>query len=231
LPSAVVVPQALDPDIVGIESTGPQSYQGGVYTLDQNVVVTYKEDSVSADHIVYDQNTGELTLTGHVLIVRKEHDERIAASHGNYNLKTEAGKLYDVSGSVGIAVHTAPGHAVYTNGHPMLFTGRIVVKSGPGHYDIYGGTVTSCELPKPDWLLTGEHFQIDDDKARGTNATFRLLNIPLLFLPYVTHPVDPNRGAGLPGAGALGGPDGGGGLLLGYRVCADGVAAAARAEY
>jgi LPS-assembly protein len=192
LPSAVVIPPAPDGDLVGIESTGPQSYQGGVYTLDQNVVVTYKDDRISADHMVYDQNTGELTMTGHVGIARKENDERIAASHGDYNLKTESGRLYDVSGSVGVAVHTAPGHAVYTNGHPMLFTGRIVVKRGPGQYDIYGGTLTSCELPKPDWLLSADHFKIDDDIARGTNTTFRLLNIPLLYLPYVTHPVDPD---------------------------------------
>jgi len=196
-PAAVVVPPAQDADVVGIESTGPQSYKGGVYTLDQNVVVTYKSDRVSADHMEYDSNTGELTLTGHVEIVRQENDERLSASHGTYNLRTESGRFYDVSGSVGIAVHSAPGHAVYTNGNPMLFTGHIVVKRGPAQYDIYGGTLTSCQLPKPDWLLSADHFAIDDSMARGKNATFRLLNIPLLFLPYVTHPIDDARESGI----------------------------------
>ncbi len=193
LPSAVVVPPALDPDIVAIESTGPQSYRAGVYTLDQNVVITYKDDRVSADHIEYDSNSGELTLTGNVLITRKDNDERIHASHGTYNLRTLAGRFYDVSGSVGITVHNTPGHSVFTNGNPMLFTGRLVVKTGPHNYDIYDGTITSCALPKPDWILSADHFMVDDDQARGKNATFRLLNVPIFFLPYVTHPTDPDQ--------------------------------------
>lgn len=192
-PAAIVVPPALDPDIVGIESTGPQTYRAGIYTLDQNVVITYKDDRISADHVEYDSNSGELTMTGNVLMTRKENDERIHASHGTYNLKMLAGRFYDVSGSVGISVHSAPGHSVYTNGNPMLFTGRLVVKTGPHNYDIYDGTLTSCALPKPDWILSADHFIVEDDKARAKNATFRLLNVPVFFLPYVTHPTDPDQ--------------------------------------
>jgi LPS-assembly protein len=194
-PAATVIPPLLDPDIVNIESTGAQTYHAGIYTLDQNVVITYRDDRVSADHIVYDRTTGELTLTGNVLVIRAENDERIHASHGTYNLKTLTGRFYDVSGSVGVAVHTAPGHAVYTNGNPMLFTGRIVVKTGPHNYDIYDGTLTSCQLPDPDWILTANHFNINEDeqKARGYNSTFHLLHIPLFFLPYVTHPTNPDQ--------------------------------------
>ena len=192
-PTAIVMPPPRNPDIVHIESSGPQSYQGGLYTLDRDVVVTYQDRRVAADHIEYDSNTGELTLTGHVLVTGGPNDERIAATHGSYNLKSLTGRFYDVSGSVGIAVHTAPGHAVYTNGNPFLFTGRIVVKTGPQNYDIYDGSVTSCALPKPDWLLSADHFILDPDKAHARNSTFRLLSIPILFLPYVTHPTDPNQ--------------------------------------
>ena len=46
-------------------------------------------------------------------------------------------------------------------------------------------------LPNPDWLLTSSHFAVADGQARGYKSTFRLLNVPVLFLPYVTHPTDP----------------------------------------
>ena len=38
---------------------------------------------------------------------------------------------------------------VYANGNPFLFTGRMVVKTGPHEYQIYDGTVTraSCRIP------------------------------------------------------------------------------------
>ena len=29
----------------------------------------------------------------------------------------------------------------------------MVVKTGPQEYEIYDGTVTSCQLPHPDWML------------------------------------------------------------------------------
>ncbi len=189
-PDAVAVPPPLAPDLVGLESRGEQTYKAGMYTLDRDVVITYKDRRVQADHIEYDSNSGDLTLTGHVVVIGGANDERITASHGTYNLKTYTGRFYDVAGSVGIAVHPTTSRSVYTNGSPFLFTGRIVVKTGAHDYDIYDGTLTSCQLPRPDWLLLLRPLHLDEDKARARNSTFRLLNIPILFLPYVTHPTD-----------------------------------------
>lgn len=178
-------------ETVKIESDDPQTYQDGMYTLGRNVVITWGSRRVQADHIVYDSNTGEVSATGHVQVTDSGHnDERIEASHGTFNLKTQTGRFFDVTGSVGMKVSKTTLHPVYSNGNPFLFTGRMVVKTGPRNYEIYDGTLTSCQLLKPDWQLTGAHFSIDEDKARGRNSTFRLLNVPLLFLPYVTHPAD-----------------------------------------
>ena len=189
----VAVPFASDggTDTVTIESDDPQTYQDGIYTLDRNVVIVWGTRRAQADHIVYDSNTGEVTATGHVQLTDSSHnDERMQASHGTFNLKTQTGRFFDVTGSVGIKLARSTLHPIYSNGNPFLFTGRMVVKTGPRDYEIYDGTVTSCQLPKPDWQLSGAHFSIDEDKARGRNSTFRLLNVPVLFLPYVTHPAD-----------------------------------------
>ncbi len=170
-----------------------QSERAKVIVLDGEVEITYGDRVITADHIEYDTDTDEVTATGHLLIRGGENNERIEASHGTFNTKTETGRFYDVHGSVGMAQLKAGAvRKVYSNGAPFLFTGRMVVKTGPESYDIYDGSVTSCLLPKPDWLLTAGHFSVADDTAKGYNSVFHLLNLPILYLPYVTHATDPN---------------------------------------
>ena len=183
-----------------------QTYKDGVFVLTGNVVVTSGRGTdlrrVEADTITYDSRSGDLTLTGHVFLTATLNDERIHASHGTYNLKARTGRFFDVTGSVGVRPRqtshlptTVPALAgepnatriLYTTSNPFLFSGRMVVQSGPRIYDIYDGSVTSCLLPKPDWLLTAGHFSVDGDQARAHNSLFRLLNVPVLYLPYVTH--------------------------------------------
>jgi LPS-assembly protein len=189
--TAQVVPQPDDRTTVEIESTNPQIKVGSHYTLDKDVVITYGDRVIHADHIEYDSDTGDVTATGHLLIEGGPNHEHIAASHGTLNVQTQTGRFYDAVGSVGLKPSGTSGRVVYANSNPFLFSGKVVVKRGPEEYDIYDGTVTSCQLPKPDWLLSSDKFSVDGDKARGSNSIFHLLNLPLLYLPYVTMATDP----------------------------------------
>jgi LPS-assembly protein len=197
-PVAEPIPAAEDGVPVAVDSRGPQSKVGSLWTADDDVVMTYGDRTLRADHIEYDNATGEVNLTGHLLVTGGENDESIHASHGTIDIQTQTGRFYDVTGSVGLRQRPAAGapsigqRTVYTNGNPFLFSGRLVVKSGPREYQIYDGTVTSCQLPTPDWLLSASEFSVDGEKARATNSVFHVRNIPLLWLPYVTHPVDAN---------------------------------------
>ncbi len=188
LPVARVLPEPGETEPLVIESDGPQSKVGSRFVIDRNVVLTYRGYRVEADHVEYDSDSGELTATGHLRATGGENHEVITASHGTLNLKAQTGRFYDVSGSVGIK--QSGRKATYVSANPFLFTGRLVVKTGPHEYHVYDGTVTSCQLPHPDWLLSAGEFSIDADKARAKNSVFKLLNVPLLYLPYVTHPVD-----------------------------------------
>lgn len=164
------------------------SRDGKLNRLQGNVVIHYKGRTVRADRITYDAETGDLTLEGNVDVLGGDNDEHIQASRGSYNLNSQTGKFYDVTGSVGLlSSGKRPG---YSTPNPFLFSGRMVVKTGPMDYDVYEGKVTSCLLPNPDWQLFAGHFSLDGSKARATNSTFRVLNVPIVFLPYVTHPID-----------------------------------------
>ena len=184
-PIARVVPAKEQGTKVVLESTNPQTRTGTLYTLDKDVVITYGDRTIRADHIEYDSDSGDVTATGHLEVSGGPNNEHIIASHGTLNVKAQTGTFYDVSGSVGL--HRAAGsktlatRVVYDNGNPFLFTGRVVVKKGPQEYDVLDGSVTSCQLPKPDWLLNAALFSIDGDKARAKNSVFHLLNVPLLY--------------------------------------------------
>jgi LPS-assembly protein len=187
-PVAEVLPDAEKTTPVTIESA-QQSRVGNKYFLDGDVLVTYGDRTVQADHIEYDTETGEMIGTGHLKVTGGKNHEVINASHGTLNTKVQTGRFYDVTGSVGVK-QTGANRMVYVNTNPFLFSGRIVVKTGPQEYEVYDGTVTSCQLPDPDWQLYSKKFVIGEEKAVGTNSVFRLLNVPLVFMPYVTHPVD-----------------------------------------
>jgi LPS-assembly protein len=147
-----------------------------------------------------------MTLTGHVILTGGNNDEHIEASHGTYNVKLGTGRFYDVSGSVQVrsavpatpAVSSttvvgfspAPQRQGYMTANPFFFEGKIVVKTGPEDYVVYNGSVTSCLLPHPDWQLFSHKFTIANGVAQAGTSTFKLLGLPVLFLPYVTHPTD-----------------------------------------
>lgn len=180
------MPASDDGSTVTIESSGPQKKSGSQYTLDRDVVITYKDRRIEADHIDYDSDTGELNASGHLKVSGGENNETISASRGSMNLKSQTGRFFDVKGSVGLRGGRKP---IYDNGQPFLFEGKVVVKTGPKDYDIYEGSVTSCQLPRPDWQLFAGKFSVTSERATARNSVFRIMDVPLVYLPYVTHPV------------------------------------------
>jgi len=204
LPRATLLPPSQPPDRAIIESDLPQSKHGDIYTAAGNVELTYRSRIRRADSGSVNEDTGEVIATGHLRLSGGPNDEYINASHGTYNIYDGTGRFYDVSGSIGVdnmgvntrrpvgmAAGQQPRYAdagAVTN--PVLFTGKLVVKTGESDYTLYEGSFTSCQLPHPDWQFYSNRVSLSADKAHASTATFRLLGIPVLFLPYVTYPVD-----------------------------------------
>ncbi len=205
IPHAYVLPSGKAEPTATLESD-LQSKHGHLASATGNVVLTFGDHVLRADTLTYDDETGDVTADGHVVLTGGLNDEHIEATHGTYNLRTVTGRFYDVTGSVGlsrasnasavtttnsgIASANASHAAGYQNSNPFLFEGRIVLKTGPMDYTIYNGSVTSCLLPHPDWQLFARKITLDSGQAKAANSTFKLLGLPLLFFPYVTHPVD-----------------------------------------
>jgi LPS-assembly protein len=165
-----------------------QEKQGPVYKLHGNVRIDYGVYTLSADDITYNSDTGEVEAAGHLLLEGGANDEHIQASRGKYNTQSETGSFEHVTGSLG--VKTIKHHTAFTTSNPFFFAGRIVQKTAPDHYIVIDGTVTTCELPRPKWEFSSHKVEVEvGGNARIYHSDFRIEGIPVLYLPFATHPV------------------------------------------
>src|ERR1700689_5273530 len=166
-----------------------QEKHGSVYTLTGDVKIDYKDFTLTADKVSYDDETKEAEADGHVRLQGGRNNELILADHGKLNFDLETGRFENVTGSIGRQPSASKRKLLYTPANPFLFTGRVLIKEGPERYQIIEGTMTSCLLPDPDWRIHSAVIRVNYGQARSKNSYFTLFGMPILYLPYVTHPV------------------------------------------
>ncbi len=188
-PIAEVVPAPVTGVPVRLEYKQMEK-QGNIYTLTGAVRIDYKNYVLTADKISYDRDTSDAEADGHVQLEGGRDSESIHADHGKLNLDLETGRFENATGSIGRQPSTSKRKLVYTTANPLLFTGRVLIKEGPERYQVIGGTMTSCLLPDPDWMIHSQLIRVNYGQARASNSYFTLFKVPILYLPYVTHPVD-----------------------------------------
>lgn len=165
-----------------------QEKQGPVYKLQQDVEIHYRTYVLRADEVTYNSDTGEAIATGHFTLDGGPNDDHIKASHGSYNLTTETGRFYDVTGSTGLQFQG--NRVVLTSSAPFTFTGKTVEKTSADHYLVYDGTITTCEVPHPKWQFEARKVVVDvGGNAQIYHSEFLLHGFPVLYFPFATHPV------------------------------------------
>jgi LPS-assembly protein len=166
-----------------------QENQGPIFRLKGNVEIRYGVFVLHADEITYNSDTHQAQAVGHVVLEGGPSDEHIEATSATYNIHSEVGKFEHVHGTVGLRLHNK--RMVLTSSNPFVFSGRIVEKTGPGHYRVFNGMITTCELPKPKWEFNASKIVVDAGaNATIYNAAFRIRGVPVLYLPFATHPID-----------------------------------------
>ncbi len=196
IPVAIPMPPAPSGKPVHVEAA-QQQINGHVYTLLGEVTIHYRDYTLRADKVNYNQDTGDVEADGH-LQLEGPGDEIIQADHGTLNVDVDSARFYDVIGSVGVRTTAARRAVIYTTLNPFIFSGRVVIKEGPKKFKVIDGSMTSCRLPHPDWRITASEIFVGDSKAYAKNGAFRLFNIPIVYLPYVTHPLgESDRQSGL----------------------------------
>jgi LPS-assembly protein len=176
-----------DPDATTICAL-QQEKQGDIYKLHGNAEIHYQTYVLRADEVTYDSDSGEATASGHFTLDGGPNDDHIKASHASYNLTAETGRFYDVTGTTGLRFHGS--RAVLTSTAPFAFTGKVVEKTSSDHYLVYDGTITTCELPHPNWEFRAHKVVVDvGANASIYHSAFLLHGFPVFYFPYATHPV------------------------------------------
>ncbi len=189
--SATPVPSPLPrEENVTISATDSQEKDGPVYKLRGHVEIHYRTYTLYADEVTFNSDTGEAVGEGHMVLDGGPNDEHIEASHGTYNLRSQSGKFYDVLGTIGVRVKGTA--TVLTSSSPFAFAGKVVEKTGPDHFIVNDGSVTTCEMPHPNWTFNARKVVVDV----GANATvyrssFRIRGVPVFYFPYAAFPAHP----------------------------------------
>jgi len=185
----IAKPEPAPPSGVPVEwEAERQTRVGNTWTLTGGVVVHYRDYILRADKVVYDQSTTELNADGHLQVAGGPNDVLIYADYGDMRLNMHTARFFNVHGSQG--VRRLGRTSVYSTTTPFFFTGRVVLETGEGNYQIIDGTMTNCRLPKPDWQIISRSIKVESGQASTANALFKFLNVPIFYFPYLRHPID-----------------------------------------
>jgi LPS-assembly protein len=166
-----------------------QEKDGVVYKLRGQAEIHYGTYILYADSVDYNSETGDSVADGHVVLNGGPNDEHVEANHATYNIRSESGHFEHVVGTTGMQMRGK--RLILTTENPFAFTGEVVEKTGPDHYVVYDGTITTCELPRPKWEFNAHKIIVEvGGNATLYRSTFRLEGVPVFYFPFATHPVE-----------------------------------------
>jgi LPS-assembly protein len=179
------VPQRGARGMVQLEAQ-QQRKEGSIFYADGDVDIHYGESRLRADHAQYNADNGEARVSGNVRY--DTENQSLQARDGVYNLKTGQGVFHQVKGTVRAV--RLPNRNVLVSQNPFSFTAREARRTGETTYEIYRAWVTVCPADRPKWKFYTRRGTIHVEKnARLQDATFRLMGVPILYLPYASVPV------------------------------------------
>jgi len=166
-----------------------QEKKGSIFTLRGNAEIHYGTYILYGDEITYNSDTGDSTAEGHVVLDGGPHDEHIKASRGAYNIRSESGRFENVAGTIGMRPRGT--RLILTTSNPFAFTGKVVVKAGPGHFLVYDGTITTCQLQNPKWEFKAQKVNVEvGGNAKIYRSRFDVEGVPFFYFPFATLPAE-----------------------------------------
>lgn len=158
------------------ESNGEWRYLRGTATVETS------EMKITADQIDFNSDTNWAYARGHVHMEVFQSGDKIDADHARYNIKTQEGRFYGISGTTPPKIMSSKGLLTTTN--PFYFK-ALWADRIKNRYILHHGFLTDCTLPKPWWVFESPVFDVvPGDRAIARNTVFRIKNIPILYLPY-----------------------------------------------
>jgi len=144
-----------------------------------NVDARYGMYRVQANEITIYEAENKMVAKGSVIFDQGD-DQRITGATAIWNYKTKLGTFEDATGFTN---QTNDGTILY-------FTAERVERVSLNEIVVIKGTFTACEEAVPKWSFTSDRATIKtNDKLRLKNARFRVMNFPLIVIPFASIPI------------------------------------------
>ena len=154
----------------------------GMAEAREQVELRRADQLLTTELLQYDPQTEVVTMPGKVFY--EDSVIHISGSDATYNFLEESGSFYDVD--YGLMGSSAKGVAT-----------DVTLSSGT-HSILHGLQFTTCPGETPEWLLKAKQLELDFEDGVGTvkGAQLRFFDVPFIYLPYMTFPIDDRRKSG-----------------------------------
>jgi LPS-assembly protein len=183
---AVVSHHCAAADTINVEADHV-SYDEGDRSVqaEGNVRLEWRGSTLEAERLRVEQGTRRILSDGPLRLTTPEL--RLNASSCDLDIDDETGRLTDVSMSV--------------EDLGVTFGGREVRKFPGARYTLSDGYYTTCRIEDghaADWSLGGREVDVDvGGYGVLRHGTFRVKDVPILYLPYVAFPAHDDRQSGI----------------------------------
>jgi LPS-assembly protein len=170
-----------------------QRWESGKYYGDGDVDVRYQNSRLRADHVEYDTETEVVIARGNVQL--DYETQHVVADDARYEVRTGRGTFHHVRAT--IALQRRPQPTLLVSDNPLYFEAEEVERLSENSYRLRHAWLTGCDPARPTWKFYAPEATIVLQKSvHLQNGNFRLLSVPVLYLPYATLPAEKQRTSG-----------------------------------
>ncbi len=182
LPSGEELDQPPPEGAVGIESNEARALRLGEYLLNGDVLVERGPQRLEAEKVTYDQAAGVVRAAGGLHFFQR--GLAISADTAQVYLQRDLAELRDVR------YRLIPRHA-----HGAASEGRLEGVEVSRWSNV---SYTTCDPGDNFWVLKSRRLKLDlgSGVGKAQQATLRVKSVPVLYLPYMSFPIDDRRKSG-----------------------------------
>ncbi|MEN8107280.1 MAG: LPS assembly protein LptD [Pseudomonadota bacterium] len=180
-PTPLLTPAGPDDDNTRMSADSAET-RDDIYILEGNAVVSRGEQQLSGDTLMFNREEGWVDARGNIHYVSP--DLEFHGDHGRVYPDTVKGKLYGID-------YTLP----QQHGRGRAETVHIDDRQ---HQRLEQASYTTCPPGNNDWRLSADEVTFDHTDGTGVaeHATFSVHDVPVLYLPWITFPINDRRKSG-----------------------------------
>ncbi|MBT8118137.1 MAG: LPS assembly protein LptD [Gammaproteobacteria bacterium] len=179
-------------DNTEISADFTETSRDGSTTLDGNIVIERHLLRVTADHAKYNRQDDEITLSGNIYIdtenMSLNAESGTVSTNGEDEDSGTQGRFNDIVFFIAESNMNGKAEAINSGEHG----------DGVKRSTLINASITSCNLSKPDWLISADEIELDHDDEYGSaeDVVIRFKDIPFMYVPYMEFPTSDKRRSG-----------------------------------